>query len=275
MTQYEKLVQFQSPDPATLLTFESFKNQKGTEYAPKEFVEFILKCMLYKAQGTYYSSWKEDVENGKSETPLAITRALEFLKTLDNRPAQGEPNLLLKGELSHSTNDKKEKTFKTIIEELQTADLTGEENVVRRLADGYFYIENLYNIIRNSCVNGENEFFIQLLPHKLVVKEVRNYFGFETTIPYPNRESYIHDLREDSVTLKITRDIADPFVPDYLFFLRRNIKISKGASQIERSGDENCFSYQFPDSSLTGNYVREGDWVLCKDSKKLFVILID
>ena len=48
---YEKVIQ--NRDVSSSHFFESLRNKETGQYPPSEIVGFILRCMLYKARGTY------------------------------------------------------------------------------------------------------------------------------------------------------------------------------------------------------------------------------
>lgn len=54
ITLYEEVIKSHGKHPAHHY-FEDLKHKKTEKYAPKLAVEFILKCMLYKAKGTYFN----------------------------------------------------------------------------------------------------------------------------------------------------------------------------------------------------------------------------
>jgi hypothetical protein len=74
-------------------------------------------------------------------------------------------------------------------------------------------------------------------------------------------------LRSDSVYTKITRDIGNPFVPNYLAFIRRKIRLIKDKNR-------NNVTYQFLDGSLYGYIIGKDDWIILKlkNSNLLFQV---
>ena len=72
---YEKVAKFESDEPGLVKIFEPFKNQNSNEYAPKEIVELILKCMLYKSLDNFYYEGKAI---GKEPTEILLERIKSY-----------------------------------------------------------------------------------------------------------------------------------------------------------------------------------------------------
>ncbi|MDJ0688553.1 MAG: protein kinase [Xenococcaceae cyanobacterium MO_188.B32] len=77
IAKYESVYSFESSEPGLTKIFEPFQDKNSSEYVPRQIVELILKCMLYKAEDTFYNSSKST-----NKEPTAIL--LEQLKSLHN-----------------------------------------------------------------------------------------------------------------------------------------------------------------------------------------------
>src|SRR4030095_7157086 len=75
-------------EPELIHIFEPFR--RGSDYAPEAFVEFILRCMLYKAEKTFYAPYETKLPTLEeiNDTPFfedprskAITNALVYIDT--------------------------------------------------------------------------------------------------------------------------------------------------------------------------------------------------
>ncbi len=75
--KYESVYSFESSEPGLTKIFEPFQDKNSSEYVPRQIVELILKCMLYKAEDTFYNASKST-----NKEPTAIL--LEQLKNLHN-----------------------------------------------------------------------------------------------------------------------------------------------------------------------------------------------
>jgi len=62
--------------------------------------------------------------------------------------------------------------------------------------------------------------------------------------------------KRDLVYARINRDITNPFVPNYLSFMRRKLQIRPVA------GQRNHFEFRFVESTLLGDTIEKGDWVI-------------
>lgn len=75
--KYESVYSFESSEPGLTKIFEPFQDKNSSEYVPRQIVELILKCMLYKAEDTFYNASKST-----NKEPTAIL--LDQLKSLHN-----------------------------------------------------------------------------------------------------------------------------------------------------------------------------------------------
>ena len=75
--KYESVYSFESSEPGLTKIFEPFQDKNSSEYVPRQIVELILKCMLYKSEDTFYNASKST-----NKEPTAML--LEQLKSLHN-----------------------------------------------------------------------------------------------------------------------------------------------------------------------------------------------
>lgn len=260
MENYEQVSTYQVNDPELLHVFSDFKKEDSKAYVPKEIVELILKSMMYKAKNNYFRKHFEGIEKGRKEkkyyTPMDIIfdKLQEFNKKY---PASFFGNNLLdkthpgidQMSQSHILNDQ--------LNELLNFDL---KSLPLRLAKGIWYFNKLVALVRETLNDKDNnKYFCELLPTNVLVD--RNALDL-LFITYKTEENYLQDLIGDLVYAKITRDIMNPFVPNYLSFLRRKIQLTP----IPGSTEKNRYKFFFLESALLGNDIEAGDWILVENN---------
>jgi len=253
ISDYEQVKGYQVTDPKLLNIFSDFKDTENDDYAPKSIVELILKCMLYKAKNTYF---KQQHTNTDSAANTPVQLILKDLLSLRNKyPVEDFNNHLLNKTYPKNRNTNKATLLKDKLEEIQKNDF---EQLHTRLMEGVWHLKRLVELVRRTLLNTDNDrtvHFCQLLPTNIIVRERKLDFIF---IAYQDLERYKEDLKNDSVHAKVTRDIANPFVPNYLSFLRRQIQLTPVGN--------NKFKYIFLESALLGSTIEKGDWIIVNDN---------
>lgn len=241
MRHYGQLYEFEPPDQSFVNIFRPFRHPDRREYVPTKLVEIILKCMLYKVKDSYYGQLGEN----------AITLALTDLRSMEKEPyltKGGNINPLLGGDFNITPTLSRDKRLDKTISELQ------QQHFIKRIPHAYTYLFQLYKRIEDS-VTGDNKnkaFFIQLLPESVSNEERR--LAYENVIQYANEQDYHADLLANGVS-KISRNIMNPFVPDYLKFMQRRVKITP----FEK--DSVYYRVSFQDTAWTGDMIKVGDWI--------------
>jgi hypothetical protein len=159
-------------------------------------------------------------------------------------------------------------SFLETLKELQNLD---KDKLPARFVRGFWYLDKISELVNRSVQSSssQNSFsFSELHPTNLVIRET-NGEPENLTIrfqAYKTEEYYRKDLRSDSVYTKITRDMGNPFVPNYLAFLRRKIKI--------KELENKQYEYQFLDSSSYKNNIEKGDWIIIKPQNNTTNVLL-
>ncbi|AVH73742.1 protein kinase domain-containing protein [Nostoc sp. 'Lobaria pulmonaria (5183) cyanobiont'] len=265
MEDYEKVFSLQSSEPSLVQVFEPFKLHKNsTTYAPREIVEIILKCILYKAGNTFYTL--SDDSSDKIAVQLVLDKILE-LEQSKNFEFRRTNNSLYRRNWEKENNSPTPSFLETL-KELQNLD---KDQLPARFVRGFWYLDKISELVNRSVQSSssQNSFsFSELHPTNLVIRET-NSEPENLTIrfqAYKTEEYYKKDLRSDSVYTKITRDMGNPFVPNYLAFLRRKIKI--------KELENKQYEYQFLDSSSYRNNIEKGDWIILKPQNNTTNILL-
>jgi hypothetical protein len=250
MQLYRGVSNFQSSDPRLIHVFEPLKHQKFSHYAPFDMVELILKCMLYQTKQTFYEANQGQTQQPGSYNPT-MKAVLDYLKKLAEKyQAKYDDNPLKKGTLKPSSKNQSS-ILAQRIKDLQKLPL---DKLPLRLARGTWYFKELVQLLGKSIKN-ERVFLSELLPENILINN--NTMEFSYTV-YQKESDYHKDLRNDSVYTKIMRDITNPYVPNYIPFIRRSIFL-------EAIPQTNTFKYTFADSSLQGNRVSVEDWIIIND----------
>ena len=261
---YQKVANFQSAEPGLVQIFEPFKLHKNsTSYAPVEVVELILKCLLYKAENTfYYSSLRERKEPldilVESLYALHGENGRFYFKRLKNRLCFQE----IEDSLSLVQN-----VFIGNLEQLQNLK---KEKLPLRFAEGLWYLKRLAELVSGVVVSTTSDFyFAELHPQNIIIdsSDYRGDIQFKFVV-YKNQESYEKDLRGDFVFTKIMREFGNPYVPDFFANIRRDINLKPKGSNHQQSLE---YYYYFLDTYEPK--IEPGDWIVLKLSNRTKNIL--
>jgi len=260
MKLYQQISNYQSSDPGLVHVFSAFKHNQNSEYAPLEIVELILKCMFYKAKNTFFRTLKNPapVSEEVHGDYKAIDAVLDQLQNLDEHPEYNGARY--DNPLQKRIHKPAIQRGSTVLEkEIERLQSLGLDELPLRLARGVWFFKALIQLVRNS-IEDKNVFLSEMLPKNIVVKTDSQ--GNPTSLgfvysTYKQEEDYKNDLKNDLFHTKITRDILNPYVPNYLASMRRAIRLEPIA------GRANTFTYMFPDtSSLSGDNLEGGDWIV-------------
>lgn len=289
MQDFEKVSNYQSNEPSLIQIFDSFRLKNNPAiYAPPEIVKLIVECMLYKDQGNFY--FRNLKESGQSHKTMKTVWE-ELLNLTDNingderfkvRRRKAQNNLYSKevGEIKNISSNYFQEEIKKIRQQ-------PKDKLLFRLQKGIWYLNSFADIIINKL--QKNDFYIADLNPKNILQSMVNS-NIEFNLPiYDNKEKYQKDLKRDFVYTKFSNDIKNFYVPDFIVFMRREIELSSINKFIppddntDSDGSNNQLKqvkftgkYLFLDSSIYGNHVCKGDWIVIKssnlDNNKLFRI---
>ncbi len=249
MQLYRAVSNFQSSEPRLVHVFTPLKHHEFSNYAPPDIVELILKCMLYKTKQTFY-----EANRGLSHQPghynLTLKAVLDYLKVLGKKYEAKYDDNPLKMRTLKPSKGTQSSILSQRIKDLQNLPL---EKLPLRLAQGIWYFKELVKLL-SKTIKRKEIFFSELLPENILITEKGMEFSYTV---YQQETDYKNDLKNDSVYTKIMRDIANPYVPDYITFIRRFISLEKITQK-----NSNSFRYTFCDSSLLGDNIAVGDWIV-------------
>ena len=264
--KYRRVKDGLADEPELIHIFEPFR--RGSDYAPEAFVELILRCMLYKADKTFYAPFEAQlpVTQQISDTPFledprskAITSALAYIDNdLDfrnNAFALDNPLLTLKLPKPPAT---KVDRLETIINRLQNPNYDWK----LRLAQGAYYYEKLATLVQDRTKADDRPFLYQMLPAGIRWlpgnEQAPFHFAYSA---YTTQRDYENDLVSGDMD-KLLRTFTHPFVPNAIAFARREIMLTRLGDGVGagRSGGERC-ALRFLDAASYGR-PRAGDWIV-------------
>ena len=257
MQLYNQVSIHQSNQPGMVDTFKVFKDNHSLSFAPQEIVELILKCILYKAQKTYVNPNESTNYLAKQNCYKAIDAVIDDLWKLDEKyHSAHKQNALLDPSYIDPIN-----ISPPIFEEnsfIRTIELLQEQKriIPARFATGFWFLKQLVELVAKSLTKESKNafFFSQMIPENIHIGPSSLYF---LSIVYKTENQYKEDLIGDRVYTKITSNLSNPYVPDSLGFLRREITLEKLS--------DNKYRYRFLDSSIRGDYLQADDWVIIKN----------
>ncbi len=262
ITLYTQIANYQSSEPGLIKIFRPFKDKNTTEYAPVEFVELILKCMLYKAEGTFYSSLDKAQQPAKS----LLNNIISLHQGSNPRFAFKKVHNLIYNRQLVSSIPPEERDL-DFGEQIQLLPNLPDDKFGFRLVRGFWYINQIAKLVReylnkiDSDSNTPNSGFClaELQPKNIIIENSINNGQPDKLktkfVVYQNQNTYLDDLREDLVFTKITihNYKANPYVPFYFANLYRNISL-------KREGE--VYKYSFSDRYE--NKVYKNDWIVIR-----------
>jgi len=278
--KYRRVKDGLADEPELIHIFEPFR--RGSDYAPEAFVEFILRCMLYKAEKTFYAPYETKFPTPEeiNDTPFfedprskAITNALVYIDTeLDfknNAFALDNPLITLKPPKPPKTRVDR---LETIINQLQGPDCDWR----LRLAQGAYYYEKLAALVQDKTKAADRPFLYQMLPAGIRWSPQNEQSPFQFAYSaYISQHDYENDLVAGDMD-KMLKTVTHPFVPNQIAFARREVMVIK-IGEPARSGaskGERC-AIRFLDAASYSK-ANVGDWIVYRsldDERHLWKIV--
>ena len=278
VAKYRRVKDGLADEPELIHIFEPLR--QGSDYAPEGFVELILRCMLYKADKTFYAPYEEQRPTPQqiNSTPhfedarsKAITDVLAYIDTeLDyknNSFALVNPLVTLKPPKPPTTRVDR---LGTIINRLQQPDSDWR----LRLARSAYYYEKLATLVQDRTKGPEHPFLYQMLPAAIrwLPKNEQSPFQFAYSA-YISARDYESDLVVGDMD-KMLKTVTHPFVPQDVAYARREVMLSPDAS--DSTADGRHFALRFLDAAPVARGVRVGDWIVSRspdDERRLWRIV--
>jgi len=269
---YDQVSGYES-EPDLIGLFKSFKHSNiDNGYAPKKFVKLILKCILYNVEGTYFSDHKGQA----IEELLRDLSQYEYKRQNNNlvckKPFDDTENEIDQKSLSLKLSDK--------IKKLYILD-NNKIGIAARLCDGIWYLKKLIELIRDK---SKTYFLMEIRPENIWVEsnELKH-----THIAYKDEKEYKKDLEDDRIYTKISQRIKNPFIPNFISYMRRPIKIYINGKRKGEPADTNNhdssektklpYSYEFlseKEYSPLGNKISAGDFIVFQEENTPTIICI-
>ena len=247
--EYKKVSSNQSSDHSLIHAFKPFKHMRSSEYAPTQIVELILNCMLYKAKNTYFD---KSVNTGKLATEYLFNSVIDIRSSFQ----QGDSieNDLFDPKINTTIAGDGDNYISSEIDRLNKYTPENTREYARRLSEGIWYFRRLVKMIQDTLVNdSKKRFLAQMVPENIEITNNRE-LTFANFV-YTEEQNYLADLKEDRAYTSIPGDGKNPYIPDYITYMRREIKlISKE--------NPNQFQYSFFDALSSGDEIETDDWIL-------------
>jgi serine/threonine protein kinase len=291
VNRYDTLTrgELEAENPDFIEIFRPFRNHNNPSnpYPDKEIVEFILKCMLYQSEGTFFL---ENI-NEPRKASQALKSRMEELRVKYTREYLG----LSEGKsiLVHNLEPGKEPRslsvpFNQRIDELQglaewpdNEQLDTPFKVANRLMFGTYYFWRVVDFVRGAIPVGnqsDNEErkqetgqiqeadslrLLQVLPTFISLQLPANEERKRAQL-VPSALSIIDllkELRENRLELLI-RSASNAFVPNEIASMRRDIRLLPSENAGTTRGEKVTCKYGFRDSATVSRAISEGDWII-------------
>ena len=307
---YQNITIFQSTQPDIARLFDIFKkDENSNEYLPVNVVAFILKCMMYKANNSFYRSNSGDIyENPTQNLRNAIKKLVaEYSVSL-------EDNILYanKLEINKDTNNP---TFIKKIREIQNLP---PEDFSIRLAHGFWCLKNLAECL-NRIYNYHNtseatSYLVGFHPENLFISTELDNQQSSPKITYRNltyksKDEYLEDLRKDKAIVTLFIESGSRFIPDIFYpnqisqeislkvinpsdtnneaielsnkedndadDTRKIVNLSDTNHEVTKlTNKENNNTFKYQGASIYQNEINIGDWLIVKSSNLADNILL-
>ena len=266
--KYRRVKDGLADEPELVHIFEPFRH--GSDYAPEMCVELILRCMLYKADKTFYAQYRDQVPTPEqiNSTPhfedprsKAIMNALAYLDTeLDyknNSFSLVNPLVTLRPPTPPTTRVDR---LDSIINRLQQPD----HDWKLRLARGAYYYEKLATLVQDRTKAKDHPFLYQMLPAGIRWRPENEQSPFQFAYSaYISQRDYESDLIAGDMD-KMLKTVTHPFVPHQIAFVRREVMLtSENGSPALPSAGHRC-GLRFLDAVSMASRVQPGDWIVTR-----------
>ena len=277
LDKYNQVASLRSTDNNAIDAFKYFQFAKNsTTYAPYDFVKIILKCMLYKTKGTYYNVENNPDNVKNNPVKILVNDLKELAKKYSISPLPEENKLIHPESLIDYNSDLGKKDNKKLSDILKDISDLESKYYYERLIKGFWCIENLTNRIQRDTIDRPNEDYLKFLSPEDIIydTEFNNEHNFKLPVSiYKQKKQLLEDVRQDYLHTKIDKNISKYFIPDYFYFLRRQINLKPTITDLNTK-----YNYKFLDVSLCGNTVNNGDFIVCKpnsnDEKENIILKI-
>lgn len=279
VAKYRRVKDGLADEPELIHIFEPFR--RGSDYVPEAFVELILRCMLYKADRTFYAPYENKLPtleqiNDKSVTEdprsKAIIDALTYidhdLDYKNNAFGLDNPLVTLKPPKPPTT---KVDRLETIINALQEPDFDWK----LRLAQGAYYYEKLATLVQERTKAGDRPFLYQMLPAGIrwLPQNEQAPFQFAYSA-YTSERDYQNDLASGDMD-KMLRTVTHPFVPNQVAFARREVMLTRINAHTPATPQGERCALRFLDAASFGT-AQVKDWIVYRtadDERHLWQIV--
>jgi serine/threonine protein kinase len=272
MDNYGHIKKRSRRDPKYSHIFEPFFGGGEKKYAPKEVVTLILKCMLYRARGTYFDTNK----NNPFDDVLADVRELldEYggWDTTERNPLFSRAWRNYTETTPSIPNELREEILKR---QDVARDINTNASFVRRVAWAAIRLTQLIRLVRQTLrfsmddpeINDGRFYFFELAPENITILDERLGVGDRG---YIFRKEFIVELLEDVVHERtILYDSTDPYSSfEHMGDIRRRVRLTP-------VGDPPNWRHGFLESSRIGDSVKKGDWIVVPGKCVAIIEMID
>ena len=281
--------------------FAPFRNNNDTvqRYPEGDIIEFILKCMLYQSEGTFFN------QNRQEPSAASVQLYNEMQALCDKYVNKHHAALADRSILVHKRTPPKQSGSTPIQFDVQIAKLQGIEPwpevaamadpaliAANRLLRGTYYFVKMVDLVRTIVDSNQDEvqrpqgaaeppsaehispYLRHILPTYVSFEEDRLNvaLAFDPAPSWASRETLLRDVRQNRLE-QFVRTSQNPFVPNQVAGMRRIIRLFPKAQEdiehaAEHAAEPGVFSYvyRFRDASPFGIRVNAGDWIVCNNT---------
>jgi serine/threonine protein kinase len=291
VNRYDTLTrgELEGDNPDFIEIFRPFRHHNDllNPYPDKEIIEFILKCMLYQSEGTFY---QENIKEPR-QASKALSSRMEKLRVQHTRDYQNlsenESILIHRPKFLPPPGDVGQLIkFNQRIGELQGLmpwpvyeQLSTSLMVANRLMYGVYYCWRVVDLVRD-VIQGGNQPNGEGMEHGIGQKQDADSLHLRQILPtsiwlqFDEGKSkpaqlaltalfidLMTGLRENRLELLI-RSGSNSFVPNEIASMRRDIRLLRSRDAGTRNDQRVTCKYRFRDSAIVSRDVSQGDWIV-------------
>lgn len=265
-------IEGENPDLSEIPEPFRHDNDPTKRYPDNDIVEFILKCMLYQSEGTFYEQNRADPGQASKALSDQMRDLLAEYKNKQLLPRQLIDSSIL---IDRPQNFGPPITGQSLQFDREIARLQGLDPwpdveqlnepallAANRLRYGAYYFSQIVKLVRTkiSSDNKSDETHLrQILPTYISLKRENGQatLDFEAAPSLQVRK----ELRDNRLE-QLIRAPTNPFVPNWIASIRRDIRLFR-SDPMARDSALSC-KYRFRDASLFRLNIAAGDWVVCQ-----------
>ncbi|MEM9544825.1 MAG: hypothetical protein AAGA77_02575 [Bacteroidota bacterium] len=257
--KYTEVLDQSNDESEFLYIFNSFV--ENNQFASREIVEFILKCMLYKTEGTFYH---EHSKVGNKCDYEVINEVRNYFSSTfqgdyaDQIAFNANLNpIIVQHEVTNTASIHSETKLDEHLQQIS-------EIPIHKYSERLFYGMKLFDAIikyleqdilnPNPSPENKKSYLTELRPEVLYMSE--NYKLRISLTAFPSRNKFMNGLKSHNAQNKLNTRSSHFFVPQEVVNFKRKVKL------ISTGKENGGYYYDFLDRSFHSDDFKENDFLV-------------